>query len=137
MAISVIQSPSLLYVLLKAKTSFLWYIGYLNFIKDLTKRGLLQIQYITNSSSCTTTELPKSLTSCLTTIRKHIIKYCDKVFERSGRNLFWSIKNSNEGPPESYCWFSSALAFKLLRVVESSSLFHLCNLLIFFVFSEM
>ena len=28
--------------------------------------------------------------------RKHVIKYCDKVFERSGRNLFWSIKNSNE-----------------------------------------
>ena len=31
-------------VLLKAKTSFLRYIGYLNFIKDLTKHGLLQIQ---------------------------------------------------------------------------------------------
>ena len=28
--------------------------------------------------------------------QKHVIKYCDKVFERSGRNLFWSIKNSNE-----------------------------------------
>ena len=27
---------------------------------------------------------------------KHVIKYCEKVFERSGRNLFWSIKNSNE-----------------------------------------
>ena len=27
-----------------AKTSFLRYIGYLNFIKDLTKHGLLQIQ---------------------------------------------------------------------------------------------
>ena len=54
MTISVIQPPSLLYVLLKAKsllyvllkakTSFLRYIGYLNFIKDLTKHGLLQIQ---------------------------------------------------------------------------------------------
>ena len=28
-------------------------------------------------------------------IRKHVIKYCDKVYERSGKNLFWSIKNSN------------------------------------------
>ena len=37
------------------------------------------------------------------------------------------------GPPESYCWFSFALAFQLFRAVE---LFHLCNLLIF-VFSEM
>ena len=45
MTISVIQPPSLLHVLLKAKTSFLRYIGYLNFIeKNLTKHGLLQIQ---------------------------------------------------------------------------------------------
>ena len=52
-------------------------------------------RFIANSSSCTTTELSKLLTSCLTAIKKHVIKYCDKVFERSGRNLFWSIKNSN------------------------------------------
>ena len=25
-----------------------------------------------------------------------MIKYCDKDFERSGKNVFWSIKNSNE-----------------------------------------
>ena len=49
-----------------------------------------------NSSSCTTTELSKLLTACLTTIRKHVIKYCDKVYGRSGTNLFWSVKNSNE-----------------------------------------
>ena len=46
MTISVIQPPSLVYVLLKAKASFLRYIGYLNFIKDLTKHGLLQIQAV-------------------------------------------------------------------------------------------
>ena len=27
---------------------------------------------------------------------KHLIKYCEKVYEISGRNLFWSIKNSGE-----------------------------------------
>ena len=27
---------------------------------------------------------------------KHVIKYCEKVYERSGKNLFWSIKNSGE-----------------------------------------
>ena len=27
---------------------------------------------------------------------KHVIKYCEKVFERSCKNLFWSIKNSGE-----------------------------------------
>ena len=26
----------------------------------------------------------------------HVIKYCEKVYERSGKNLFWSIKNSGE-----------------------------------------
>ena len=36
------------------------------------------------------------LTSCLTTVKKHVIKYCEKVYERSGKNLFWSIKNSGE-----------------------------------------
>ena len=38
------------------------------------------------------------------------------------------------GSPESYCFcFHLALAFQLFRAVESSSLFHLCNLLIFCV----
>ena len=27
---------------------------------------------------------------------KHDIKFCEKVYERSGKNLFWSIKNSGE-----------------------------------------
>ena len=30
--------------------------------------------------------------SCL----NHVIKYCEKVYQRSGKNLFWSIKNSGE-----------------------------------------
>ena len=34
--------------------------------------------------------------SCLTAVKKHVIKYCEKVYERSGKNLFWSIKNSGE-----------------------------------------
>ena len=53
-------------------------------------------RFIANSSSCTTTELSKLLTSCLTTIKNHVVKYCEKVYERSGKNLFWSIKNSCE-----------------------------------------
>ena len=36
------------------------------------------------------------LTSCLTAVKKHGIKYCEKVYEKSGKNLFWSIKNSSE-----------------------------------------
>ena len=36
------------------------------------------------------------LTSCLITTKNHVIKYCEKVYERTGKNLFWSIKNSCE-----------------------------------------
>ena len=53
-------------------------------------------RFIANSSSCTTTELSKLLTSCLTTIKNHVIKYCEKFYERSAKNIFWSIKNSFE-----------------------------------------
>ena len=53
-------------------------------------------RFIANSSSCTTTELSKLLTSCLTAAKNHVIRYCEKVYERSSKNLFWSIKNSGE-----------------------------------------
>ena len=53
-------------------------------------------RFIANSSSCTTTELSKLLTSCLTAVKNHVIIYCEKDYERSGKNLFWSIKNSVE-----------------------------------------
>ena len=36
------------------------------------------------------------LTSCLTAFKKTCYQYCEKVYERSGKNLFWSIKNSGE-----------------------------------------
>ena len=48
-------------------------------------------RFIANSSSYTTVELSKLLTSCLTAVKKCVIKYCDKVYERSRKNLFWSI----------------------------------------------
>ena len=33
---------------------------------------------------------------CLTAVKNHVIRYCEKVYERSGKKLFWSIKNSGE-----------------------------------------
>ena len=33
---------------------------------------------------------------CLTAVKKHVIKYCEKVYEISGKNLFWFIKSSGE-----------------------------------------
>ena len=50
---------------------------------------------IANSSLCTTTELSILLTSCLTAIKKHVIKYCTTVYERNyGKNYFglWKIQ---------------------------------------------
>ena len=43
-----------------------------------------------------TIKLSKLLTLCLTAFKNHVIKYCEKVYGRSGKNLFWSIKNSGE-----------------------------------------
>ena len=53
-------------------------------------------RFIANSSSCTTTELCILSTSCLTAIENHAIKYCTTVYERNGKFLFWSFKNSGE-----------------------------------------
>ena len=43
-----------------------------------------------------TTELSIILTSCLTAIKIHVIKYCTTVDEKNGKKLFRSIKNSGE-----------------------------------------
>ena len=90
MGMVVIQPYLLVSKLKKIKTKFLRCTGYLNSIKTYKAR------FIANSSSCTTKEFSKLLTSCLTAVKKHVIKYCEKVYERSGKNLFWSIKSSGE-----------------------------------------
>ena len=53
-------------------------------------------RFIANSSSCTTTEISKLLTSCLTAIKSHVMRYCQTVYETSNKNWFWSIRNSGE-----------------------------------------
>ena len=52
-------------------------------------------RFIANSSSCTTTELSKLLTSCLTAV-KNTLSSTAKMYMRSGKNLCWSIKKSDE-----------------------------------------
>ena len=39
-------------------------------------------RFIANSSSCTTTELSIILTSCLTALKSHVIKYFDFFLEK-------------------------------------------------------
>ena len=50
-------------------------------------------RFIANSSSYTTTELSKSLTSCLTAIKSYVIRYCETVYETSNKDRFWSINS--------------------------------------------
>ena len=71
-------------------------IGYVCTIPKGVHKRPYKSRFIANSSSCTTTELSILLTSCLTAIKNHVIKYCKTVYERNGKNLFWSIKNSGE-----------------------------------------
>ena len=42
-------------------------------------------RFIANSSFCTTTELSKLLTSCVTVIKAKVKMYCETVYERSGK----------------------------------------------------
>ena len=53
-------------------------------------------RFIASSSSCTTTEVSKLLTSCLTAIKSHVIRYCETVYGTSNKNWIWSLKNSGE-----------------------------------------
>ena len=34
--------------------------------------------------------------NCLTAIKNHVMTYCETDYERNGKNLLWSIKNSGE-----------------------------------------
>ena len=45
-------------------------------------------RFIANSSSCTTTELSKLLTFCLTAIKNHLIEYCETIYEREALKSF-------------------------------------------------
>ena len=46
-------------------------------------------RFIANSSSCTTTELSKLLTSCLTAIKAKVIKYCKTLFFQQFASITW------------------------------------------------
>ena len=53
-------------------------------------------RFISNSSHCSTTILSKHITSALTAVKDHAIKYSETAFSNSNVNYFWSIKNSSE-----------------------------------------
>ena len=74
-----------------------------------------------------TTELSKLLTSCLTAVKKHVIKYCEKVYERSGKNLFWSINNSGEFFCCTLLYVHSSIAIILMGKRELIALLNLSS----------
>ena len=53
----------------------------LNWLPKLHKRPY-KSRFIAYSGAYTTTELSIILTSCLTAIKNHVIKYCTTVYER-------------------------------------------------------
>ena len=53
-------------------------------------------RFISNSSHCSTTILSKHITSALTAVKDHAIRYSETAFSNSNVNYFWSIKNSSE-----------------------------------------
>ena len=53
-------------------------------------------RFISASSKCSTTHISVLLTQALTTIKNFVIKYCNKSYENTGVNYFWSVKNSLE-----------------------------------------
>ena len=49
-------------------------------------------RFISNSSHCSTSILSKHITSALTAVKDHVIKYSETALSNSNVNYFWSIK---------------------------------------------
>ena len=68
------------------KKKFIRYTGYLNSIKTYKAR------VIANSSSCTTTELSKLLTSCLTAVKNMLSSTVKRYMRDPVKTYFWQLK---------------------------------------------
>ena len=87
--IDIVDILSLVYLLLRVRASWLYWVPKLHKIP-------FKSCFIASSSSCSTNELSIILTCSLTAIINNVIKYCATVFERNGKIYFWLIKNSGE-----------------------------------------
>ena len=90
MGMVVIQTYILVSKLKKIKTKLLCCTGYLNSVKKNYKARFLILILVQqqNFLNCK----PR----VLQLLKKHVIKYCERVYERSCRNLCWSIKKSGK-----------------------------------------
>ena len=83
MGMVVIQPYILVSKLKKIKTKSLRCTGYLYSIKYPIKQDLLLILVLVRQQN-----FLNCYSSFLTAVKNHVIKYCEKVYERSGKNLF-------------------------------------------------
>ena len=83
----VIQPYILVSKLKKIKTKFLCCTGYLNSVKKLYKG-----RFIANFSSCTTTELSKLLTLCLTVVKNMLSSFVKRYMRDPVKTYFGLLK---------------------------------------------
>ena len=87
MGMVVIQPYILVSKLKKNKTKFLRYTGYQKLHKKTYKA-----RFIANSSSCTTTELSKQLTSCLTAVKNMLSNIVKRYMRDPVKTYFGLLK---------------------------------------------
>ena len=82
---------------------------------------------ISNSSHWSTTILSKHITSALTAIKDHVIKYSETAFSNSNVNYFWSIKTLRKSSKSCVCE-----TFRILRYLLSIFLLytHPCHMIL-------
>ena len=120
MGMVVIQPCILVLKLKKAKTRFLHYIGYLNFIKKTHKA-----RFFANSSSCTTTQLSKLFTSCLTAVKNTLLSTAKRYMKeliridygQSKIQVKYKIKLKLEISTRPVCLHMIFLLFTLLNLI--------------------
>ena len=60
-----------------------------------TTQNPYKSRFISNSSHCSTSILSKYITSALTAVKNHVIKYSENALSNSNVKYFWSINNSS------------------------------------------
>ena len=50
----------------------------------------------TSKFSLLMSDTSRLLISYFTAVKTHVIRYCEKVYKRSGKNVFWSVKKFGE-----------------------------------------
>ena len=75
-------------------------------------------RFISNSIHCSTTILSKHITSALTAVKDHVIKYSETASSNCNVNYFWSIKNSSEVIEKLRLSEFSGIFFKLFYFIH-------------------